>query len=153
MPPSPVSEFARIIQAYNICNKSRLAVALSGGPDSTVIGHLVAAWHQMHMRPTDQPHATPTAPYAIVIDHAIRPESAQEADKVASWAQQAGLVPIVHRLTWASPLPSSNKIMDQARTLRYNALGNICTTKRITHLFLGHHLGMRHMLLLLCCVC
>ncbi len=143
-PPTPASEFARIIRAYNLTSKCKIAVALSGGPDSSAIAHLVAAWHQtMCNSASDQPRTTRPYPVrAIIIDHALRPEASREAGRVGSWAKSLGLVPIIHRLTWPYPMPPTNKVMDQARTMRYNVLGNICAASGISHLLLGHHLGM-----------
>ena len=89
-------------------NYHQVAVALSGGPDSTALALLVARWCESTGRPS---------PWAFIIDHGIRQESSLEANLVALRARSLGLRPVMRSL-------SLNQHPSQAamRQHRYQAL-------------------------------
>ena len=58
------------------------AIALSGGGDSLALMHLLAGWARARGF---------AAPMALVVDHALRAESASEARQAAAFARKAGL--------------------------------------------------------------
>ena len=70
----------------------RLVLAVSGGPDSTALMGLFAAWRDM------QHHAGPAALVATV-DHGLRPEAAAEAAGVVAAAGALGFEAVV--LHWS----------------------------------------------------
>lgn len=104
----------------------RLAVAVSGGADSMGLALLAKAWVELH-----QGSLT-----ALVIDHALRPESGAEAELTA--ARLAAVeVPVTRtRLTGLRPGPG---LAERARMARYQALAAMCADAGIPHLLLGHH--------------
>lgn len=90
-------------------SSSRIVLAVSGGPDSTALMHAAA-----------QAGGTSRLIVATV-HHGLRPESAEEAAKVAASAAALGLSH--ETLTWADTKPATG-IAAAARTARYRLLGN-----------------------------
>ncbi|MBV9077605.1 MAG: hypothetical protein JO048_08980, partial [Methylobacteriaceae bacterium] len=85
-------------------------VAVSGGPDSTALLHLLAAWAR----------AAPDRPALAVatVDHGLRPRSRAEAEAVAAAVARLDLPHCV--LAWAPP---GRRVSQQvARTARYALL-------------------------------
>jgi tRNA(Ile)-lysidine synthase len=102
------------------------AVALSGGGDSLALMHLLAGWARAGGRPL---------PVALIVDHALRAESAAEAGQAAAFARKAGLV--AHVLTRKGPAPRSG-IEAAARDARYGLMGEWMRAHGIATLYVGH---------------
>jgi len=103
----------------------RLAVAVSGGPDSMALALLAAAWAR------DRGGAV----RALVVDHGLRPEAAREARETV-----ARMAPFIDDATVLSlGLTLTTAIAAQARARRYEALTAECARAGIPHLLLGHH--------------
>lgn len=109
-------------------SEKALAVALSGGPDSMALVHLLSQWLADHNGP---------ALHAITVDHALRPESAAEARQVGEWLQ--GWPHVSHSvLTWEGQKPAT-RIQEEARAARYDLMDAYCRKAKIRFLFLAHH--------------
>jgi tRNA(Ile)-lysidine synthase len=109
--PLPVSaaETARLFA--DLADEPALALAISGGPDSTALLLLVARWRQSL---TDGPKLL-----AVTIDHGLRPESAAEAEAVRRLAETLA---VSHRiLRWTGPKPAAG-LQEAARAARYRLL-------------------------------
>jgi len=107
-----------------------IAVALSGGCDSMALLHDISTF--LNQESVDcQVHA-------LIIDHGLRAESADEAaavrDVVARWpCVQA------HILNRPAGFAEEARIQENARHDRYALLFQYCHDNMITHLFVGHH--------------
>lgn len=99
----------------------RLAVAVSGGADSMALALLLRGWGR---------------PFACVVDHGLRQESALEAD--LTMRRLAGLG-IPGRLLRAD-LSRGPGLAERARAARYGLLGVACRDAGLADLALGHHL-------------
>jgi tRNA(Ile)-lysidine synthase len=104
---------------------TRIAVAVSGGSDSMACLHLMArtakheGWQVM----------------ALTVDHALRPESDDEACGVGRVC--AGLGVSHHVLRWQHGAVAGN-LMDAARKARYALMADWAATHEISHIVLGH---------------
>jgi tRNA(Ile)-lysidine synthase len=122
--PVGAAEFDAALDALNV--RPPFAVAVSGGADSLALMLLAAAWCKRRKLPP---------PLALTVDHALRPESADEARSVARWAQQRG---IPHEtLLWRGPKPKQS-LQAQARDARYRLLGERMRGQGIGVLLTGH---------------
>ncbi len=101
----------------------RLAVAVSGGPDSLALLLLAHAVYGSRVR-------------ALTVDHGLRAASAGEAAMVA---ERCGAIEVAHAtLRWAGPHPSAN-LQAAARAARYRLLAEWCRTHGVRWLATAHH--------------
>lgn len=125
--PLEPAEFAALLAALGPFEAApRLAVAVSGGPDSLALALLAAGWAKERggMAVT------------VTVDHRLRPGSAAEAEITGSWLRNWGIRHVV--LTWTGPKPESG-LQAAARKERYALLGAWCGQERILHLLVAHH--------------
>lgn len=107
----------------------RIALAVSGGPDSLALMVLAHEW----ARGSD--HALPLV-YSV--DHGLRPEAAGEAAMVVREAGRLGLVARV--LRWDGPKPETG-VQAAARKARYGLMGDAMRADGAEVLLTAHHLG------------
>lgn len=106
----------------------RICVAVSGGPDSLALAHLLARWSEE----TNGPDI-----HVVTVDHGLRAESAQEAAYVGEVVQ--GWPRAVHEvLCWEDDKPDS-RLQEEAREARYALIGKYCAAHDIDYVFLAHH--------------
>ena len=106
----------------------RLAVALSGGADSTALALLAREWAA---------HRDGSV-LALIVDHGLRAESASEA---AATADRLAALGISARRLTATGLVRGPAMAERARDARYRLLLAACADAGIPHLLLGHHRG------------
>ena len=105
---------------------AHLAVAVSGGADSTALAFLVSDWAL----------ARGGQATALVVDHGLRADSAAEARATAKVLLDQGLRARVLRSH--GPKPQAN-VQAAARAARYRLLTEWCRRHGVLHLALGHH--------------
>lgn len=103
-----------------------IAIALSGGADSTALLLLARDW-------TQQRGITLTG---ITVDHGLRPESPAEAARVAQWCEALGISH--HTLRWKGERPASG-IQEAARAARYGLISAWCHAHGVREVWLAHH--------------
>lgn len=124
--PLGEAEFAGLIEACGPFERSPLiAVATSGGADSLALALLAHDWAVRRGGRA----------VGLIVDHALRPESASESAEVAAWLGAAGIEPVV--LRWDGPRPHSG-VQAAARGARYALLEAWCREAGVLHLLLGH---------------
>lgn len=101
--------------------EARLAVAVSGGPDSTALLLLAHA-------------ALPGRVEAATVDHALRPESAQEAAGVAALCARLG---VPHETLTVEVAPGN--VQAEARSARYGAMAAWILRRGLSALATAHH--------------
>ena len=97
------------------------AIAYSGGGDSTALVHMLRSYE----------------PLVLIVDHALRPGSADEAQKAAEFAQSHGLRCRV--LKWQHSAINSG-LQEKSRHARYQLLGQACRENGIENLMTAHTL-------------
>jgi tRNA(Ile)-lysidine synthase len=105
--------------------RSKLGIAVSGGPDSLALLFLAAA-----ARPGDVEAAT--------VDHALRTESAKEAAMVAGVCEKLGVPHTTLTVEWKRK-PETG-IQERARIARYRLLGRWAAERGLSALVTAHHL-------------
>lgn len=105
---------------------SGIVAAVSGGPDSMALMHLLARWSGAGRRATI---------LVATVDHGLRSESADEAAFVAREAASLGLS---HRtLAWTGGKPQAG-IQEAAREARYRLLVGYAREAGASHLVTAH---------------
>lgn len=103
-----------------------LAVAVSGGADSTALTLLTREWVS----------ARGGQVTALIVDHGLRQGSAAEAMGTAARLRSLGIS--CHVLTWAGAKPAT-AVQAAARAARYDLLRAWCREAGVLHLLTGHH--------------
>lgn len=108
----------------------RLAVAVSGGPDSMALCHLVHDWAKTNNLTV----------VGLTVDHQLRPEAAAEAQKVKGWLSEIGMAH--ETLIWAEG--QKFKHLDRspqaaARAGRFATLFKWCRENGALALLTAHH--------------
>jgi tRNA(Ile)-lysidine synthase len=127
--PVAAEEFATLMAPlgpFEPC--PRLAVAVSGGADSTALALLAHAWAR----------ARGGSVRALIVDHGLRDESAAEAALTRARLMARGIAAEVLTLQGLARGPA---LAARARAARYRALEAACCVHGIVHLLLGHHAG------------
>jgi tRNA(Ile)-lysidine synthase len=109
-PPIRADELEALFGAWR--GYRGLALAVSGGSDSTALMVLLAEW-------LAQTRQNPTEVHVLIVDHGLRAQSRAEAETVAQWADQRKFRHAV--LPWIGPKPSSG-VQAAARAARYRLL-------------------------------
>jgi tRNA(Ile)-lysidine synthase len=126
--PVSAAEFSALMARLGpFENNPKIAVAVSGGADSMALLHLAAAWASGQRG----------SALAFTVDHALRPEAADEARQVAAWAKALGVEH--HTLVWDNPEPTRAALQERARRARYHLLGNAAQSHGILHILVAHH--------------
>lgn len=106
-----------------------ILIAVSGGPDSTALLHLMARWRALR---TQGPSLS-----AATVDHGLRADSAEEARMVGELAARLG---VPHRiLAWEGEKPNRG-IQAAAREARYHLLAAAARQAGASAIALAHTL-------------
>ena len=118
---------ARLRAAFAPTPPARLGVAVSGGGDSVALLHLLADWAR-EGGPDLQ---------VVTVDHALRPESAIEAEGVAGTCRSLGLE---HQILRWQDWNGKGNLLDAARRARMRLIADWAKENGIGHIALGHTL-------------
>ncbi|MDR2609523.1 MAG: tRNA lysidine(34) synthetase TilS, partial [Rickettsiales bacterium] len=119
--------FQDVIKGFAIHN-NKVAVAVSGGIDSIALLYLMINWTKKRQCPL---------PIVLTVNHALRPESQEEAEFVVSYAKELG-VEESFILKWEKQNIKGN-VQSQARKARYKLLAKWCKSNDVKHLLIAHH--------------
>lgn len=119
--PPGVSSFD-LAAVFAAAGDGPVIVALSGGGDSTALLHLLAPLGDVR---------------AVIVDHALRPESAAEAEQTAARAAALGVAAQIVRLKWRYEEKHTQAVM---RAKRYEALCDAARAAGARVVALGHTL-------------
>ena len=108
----------------------RVALAVSGGPDSLALMHLAARWRAER---GEGPALT-----VLTVDHGLRPGSGDEAAMVGRAAGALGLPHAI--LTWEEQGTKGTSLQARARAARYALMAAYACAHDIPALATAHHL-------------
>ncbi|WP_408874100.1 tRNA lysidine(34) synthetase TilS [Gluconobacter roseus] len=100
-----------------------VGLAVSGGADSMALAFLARRWRRNVI--------------AFVVDHALRPESADEARLTVGRLVEMG---VTARLLTLAPFPKG-RLQERARQARFEALEEACVVAGCLDLLVAHHAG------------
>ena len=106
---------------------SRIALAVSGGSDSTAMMNLVQLWNERRNFKTDVT--------VLSVDHGLRAEAANECRQVSSWCDALGLRHVT--LKWVVKKPVSG-LQAKARQARYDLMTEWCSANDVPVLLTAH---------------
>ena len=122
-----LSNFNKILSNNFFCEKNpKLAVGVSGGPDSTALCILLNQWVKKK-----KGNLT-----ALIVDHRVRKESLYESKQTENFLKNQG---INCKVLFVSRRRVKDGKLSQSRINRFGKLLNYCKKHQIFYLFLGHH--------------
>lgn len=131
MSPRPVSnDEAQSLLAPLLAGFPRVALAVSGGPDSLALMHLAAKWRAER---GEGPVLS-----VLTVDHGLRSSSGDEAAMVGRAADALGLPHAI--LAWEEHGTKTTSLQARARTARYDLMAAHCHAHDIPALLTAHHL-------------
>ena len=104
----------------------KIAVAVSGGPDSMALVFLLKNWILKN-------NGSLTA---LIVDHQMRKDSNLEAQRIKKYLIQNKIESKLFKVDKKNVI---KKNMNEARKNRFNKLFNFCNKNSIFHLFIAHH--------------
>lgn len=108
-----------------ISAKTRIGIAVSGGPDSLALLLLAA-------------EARPGQIEAATVDHALRPDSRAEAKMVASLCERLGVPHTILTAAWSEKPKTA--LQERARSERYRLLNQWAKERGLGAIATAHHL-------------
>ena len=123
-PPDIIPDFSPLLAERHV------ALAVSGGSDSTALMRLAADWTRVN-----HPGLLLTV---LTVDHGLRAGAAAEAAQVGQWAAGLGLPH--HVLRWEQKPKPVTGIQAQARAARYGLMAAWCRAHAATALLTAHTL-------------
>lgn len=125
--PLDAAAFAALMAAFEPFERHpHIAVACSGGADSLALAICAARWA------ADRDGRVT----ALVVDHGLRAEAAQEAAATRRRLARLGIRAVVLRGSVAGP---GRDLQQQARVLRYRLMEAWCAARGVLHLLVAHH--------------
>ena len=121
------NNFYKHIENNYIFEKNpKIAVAVSGGPDSMALLFLIKKISEVK-----RGHLS-----VLIVDHNLRQESKIESNNIFNYLKKQNIKSRIFSVNKKNIL---KKNMNEARKNRYDILSNFCLKNNILHLFIGHH--------------
>ncbi|KAM7512831.1 hypothetical protein LguiB_011706 [Lonicera macranthoides] len=118
----------------------RIAMGVSGGPDSMALCVLAADWKTNGLNAaTKQSSEFIDGLLAIVVDHGLRIESKDEANLVRRRVLNMGIRCEIAGCEWSDGKPKQGHLQEAARTARYQNFQRVCFEHQISALLVAHH--------------
>lgn len=128
--PDP-KDFFTSFDEFNLNDEKRLAVAVSGGPDSMALCFLLSRYAEQ---------CGGFDIHALTVDHGLRADSATEAENVGIWLKDLPHVTHVTLKRDVTEKQKQSKIQEDARRDRYALMARYCHDQDIKKLLLAHHM-------------
>lgn len=112
----------------DVAASGRLAVGVSGGPDSMALLHLLAEWSALH----------DVTLYVLSVDHGLRADARAEVEMVGEYC--ARWEHVKHYILSDEKAVIEGRVQESARTLRYGLMAEKCMALGVSSLCLAHHM-------------
>ncbi|ONK67033.1 tRNA(Ile)-lysidine synthase [Asparagus officinalis] len=130
--------FAKRMAMAGIKPHHRIALGVSGGPDSTALCVLATGWKSDCLA-RNEGSGYIDGLLGIVVDHRLRPESGDEADLVRNRVSKMGIRCVVECCDWSKGKPKLGHLQEAARDMRYRIFQRVCMEQQIGVLLIAHH--------------
>ncbi|XP_019097100.1 PREDICTED: uncharacterized protein LOC104766387 [Camelina sativa] len=117
----------------------RIALGVSGGPDSMALCVLAAKWKTEGLGCVNKSDGFIDGLVAVVVDHGLRQESKDEAQLVCSRVSEMGIRCEIASCDWVDGRPKLGHLQEAAREMRYQMISNVCFRQQIEVLLIAHH--------------
>ncbi|KAH7658332.1 tRNA(Ile)-lysidine synthase protein [Dioscorea alata] len=141
--------FARRMALAGLKPHHRIALGVSGGPDSMALCVMTAGWKLDGFIERDEGLKFIGGLLAIVVDHRLRAESAEEAILVREKVSKMGIKCEIRCCVWSEGRPKQGHLQEAAREKRYEIFQDICIEHQIGVLLIAHHADDQAELLIL----
>ncbi|KAJ4781910.1 tRNA(Ile)-lysidine synthase [Rhynchospora pubera] len=131
--------FARRMAMAGIKPHHRIAMGVSGGPDSMALCVLTAGWKSDGFVRRDDVSGYVDGLLGIVVDHRLRPESSDEAMLVRDRVHKMGVRCEIVCCDWPDGRPKQGHLQEAARDKRYQLFVELCMKQQISVLLIAHH--------------
>ncbi|KAK9269171.1 hypothetical protein L1049_000940 [Liquidambar formosana] len=131
--------FARRMAMAGLKPHHRIALGVSGGPDSMALCVLAAGWKIDGLNSAGQSSGLIDGLLAIIVDHGLRAESKDEATIVCHRVSEMGIRCEISQCDWLDGRPKQGHLQEAARDMRYQILQKVCIQHGIGVLLVAHH--------------
>ncbi|XP_038985030.1 uncharacterized protein LOC103710905 isoform X2 [Phoenix dactylifera] len=141
--------FARRMTMAGIKPHHRIALGVSGGPDSMALCVLTAGWKSEGRLGKNETSNFVDGLLGIIVDHRLRPESTEEATQVRNRVNKIGIHCEIACCDWPDGRPKKGHLQEAAREMRYQIFQGVCIKQQIGILLVAHHADDQAELLIL----
>lgn len=127
----------------------RIALGVSGGPDSMALCVLTAGWKSEGRSGKHEVSGFIDGLLGIIVDHRLRPESTEEAALVRDRVTKMGIRCEIACCDWPDGRPKKGHLQEAAREMRYQIFQSVCIKQQIGILLIAHHADDQAELLIL----
>ncbi|XVF49186.1 hypothetical protein PTKIN_Ptkin03bG0248400 [Pterospermum kingtungense] len=131
--------FSRRMAMAGLKPHNRIALGVSGGPDSMALCVLAANWKTEGRYESDNNGKFIDGLLAIIVDHGLRPESKDEASVVRNRVSEMGIRCEIASCDWSNGKPKQGHLQEAARDMRYKIFQDVCMQNQISVLLVAHH--------------
>ncbi|WVZ15626.1 hypothetical protein V8G54_013192 [Vigna mungo] len=125
--------FSRRMAMAGLKPHHRIALGVSGGPDSMALCVLTAEWKTAGANVvTTENGGLIDGLLAIIVDHGLRAESKEEANVVSQRVSKMGSL-------YKRGRPKQGHLQEAAREMRYKIFQEVCAQHQIGVLLIAHH--------------
>ncbi|XP_059433610.1 uncharacterized protein LOC132166751 isoform X2 [Corylus avellana] len=131
--------FSRRMAMAGLKPHHRIALGVSGGPDSMALCVLTASWKTNGLNAAGESSGFIDGILAIIVDHGLRAESKDEANIVSNRVSQMGIRCEIAHCDWLDGRPKQGHLQEAARDMRYQTFQKVCDRHHIGVLLIAHH--------------
>ncbi|XVE54263.1 hypothetical protein DITRI_Ditri03aG0066700 [Diplodiscus trichospermus] len=131
--------FSRRMAMAGLKPQNRIALGVSGGPDSMGLCVLAANWKTEGLCGSGDHGKCIDGLLGIIVDHGLRPESKDEASLVGHRVSEMGIRCEIARCNWLNGKPKQGHLQEAAREMRYKIFQDVCMQNLISVLLVAHH--------------